>query len=278
MKFSWRDFELDFGAKTQVMGILNVTPDSFSDGGVNFDSARAVDRAFQMASEGADIVDVGGQSTRPGSEPVGTQEESRRVVPVIEALVKAGLKVPVSVDTYDAEVARRALEAGAAMVNDISGLQFDAAMAGVVARAQVPVVLMHIKGTPRDMQRAPHYDALVPEVMDYLRGSIAIARDAGVRDIVIDPGIGFGKSFEDNLELIRQMGEFAKLGYPVLAGPSRKAFIGHYLGGLPVDERMEGTAAVVAACVLNGAHAVRVHDVKQMSRVVRMCDAIAGKR
>jgi dihydropteroate synthase len=255
------------------MGILNVTPDSFSDGGRYFEMDAAVARAREMVKEGADIIDIGGQSTRPGSDPVDEDEEIRRTVPVIEA-VAGELPVPVSIDTYRSGVAMRALDAGASMVNDISGLRFDPGMADVVSRAGVPVVLMHIRGTPRDMQKDPSYEALVPEVMDSLRESLAIARQAGIGMVIIDPGIGFGKTFDHNLELVSSIGEFARLGYPVLVGPSRKAFIGAILGGAPEGERLEGTAAVVAACVLNGAHAVRVHDVREMKRVVAVADAL----
>lgn len=255
------------------MGILNVTPDSFSDGGEFFDRRLAVRRAHEMVEEGADIIDVGGQSTRPGSLPVTEEEEVRRTAPVIEAIAE-GLPVPVSIDTYRAGVAKRALEAGASIINDISALNFDPAMAALAAEAQVPVVLMHIKGTPRDMQKNPSYDALVPEVMDYLRKSVQKAKKAGIEQIIIDPGMGFGKTFDHNLELINALTEFAAMGYPVLVGPSRKAFIGAILGGAPESGRLEGTAAVVTACVLKGAHVVRVHDVRQMAKIIAVADAI----
>ncbi len=277
MRFSWDRFSLDFTSKTHIMGILNVTPDSFSDGGEFFDMEAAVKRAHEMVDHGADIIDIGGQSTRPGSLPVGLEEEIRRTVPVIEAIA-GDIPVPVSIDTYQAGVASKALEAGASMVNDISGLRFDPGMARVAAEADVPVVLMHIRGTPREMQKDPVYEALVPEGMEYLRTSAAIARDAGVERLIIDPGIGFGKTFEHNLELIASIGEFAKMGYPVLVGPSRKAFIGAILGGVSEDRRLEGTAAVVTACVLNGAHLVRVHDVAEMKKVVTVADAIRTGR
>lgn len=254
------------------MGILNVTPDSFSGDGVT-DAPSALGKALDMVRDGADIIDVGGLSTRPGSQAVSVEEEIRRTMPVIESLSRE-TGVPISIDTYRAEVARRALVAGASIVNDISGLRFDPEMAAVAARAGAAVVVMHIKGTPRDMQTNPVYEALIPEIMDYLREGIRIAEEAGVKDIIIDPGIGFGKTFDHNLEIIHRLGEFALLGKPVLIGPSRKAFIGKILGDAPPSERLEGTAAAVAACVLGGASIVRVHDVREMARVVRLADAI----
>lgn len=261
------------------MGILNVTPDSFSDGGRFFDSKRAVDRALQMEEEGADIIDVGGESTRPGSEPVPLEEELRRVIPVIEALAKR-LSVPISIDTYKAEVAKRALEAGASVVNDISGLRFDPKMAEVVADSDAAVVIMHIKGTPKDMQTNPHYDDLFGEIIGYLREGIEIARAHGIGEdrIVVDPGIGFGKTAEHNLQIINRLERFSVLGRPLLIGPSRKSFIGMVLGGVPPSERLEGTAAAVAVAVLKGASIVRVHDVKEMVPVVRVAEAIRKER
>lgn len=271
---------LDFSEKTLLMGILNVTPDSFSDGGEFFDTGSAVRRALQMVRDGADIIDVGGESTRPGSEPVALDEELRRTVPVIEAVARE-TGVPISIDTYKPEVARRALDAGASIINDISGLRSDPDMARVAAGHKAPVVVMHIKGTPRDMQtKEPSYEALIPEILDYLRGSIRIALEAGIGEdaIIVDPGIGFGKTVEHNLEIISNLREFARLGKPVLVGPSRKSFIGAVLGGLPAGERLEGTAAAVTASVLNGANIVRVHDVKEMARVLKVADAIKANR
>jgi dihydropteroate synthase len=273
MRFSWRGFALDFSTRIHVMGILNVTPDSFSDGGLHVEPGAAVDRALRMVEEGAHIIDVGGLSTRPGSKPVTEDEELRRVLPVIEALAPK-LTVPLSVDTYRATVARRALAAGAAMVNDVSGLRFDPAMAGVAAEAGVPVVVMHIRGTPRNMQQNPVYEALIPEIIDYLRESVWMAEDAGIKHVIVDPGIGFGKTFDNNLEILNRLEEFTKLGRPVLVGPSRKAFLGKILGDAPPGERLEGTAAAVTAAVLNGASIVRVHDVREMAKVVRVADAI----
>ena len=276
MRFTFNGFTLDFTRATTVMGILNVTPDSFSDGGQYLEKNAAIERALEMVREGAHIIDVGGQSTRPGSAPVAEDEEVRRTVPVIEAIspILAESGVPVSIDTYRAAVARKALEAGASIVNDISGLRFDPLMASVDSDAGAPVIVMHIKGTPLDMQRSPVYEALVPEILDSLRESIQIAEDAGITQIAIDPGIGFGKTFDHNLQIINQLDEFVRLARPVLVGPSRKAFLGKLLDGAPVTDRLEGTAAVVTASILKGAHIVRVHDVRQMARVARVADAI----
>jgi dihydropteroate synthase len=277
MKLSWNGYSFDFSRKTYIMGILNVTPDSFSDGGLYFDEAHAIKRAHEMVEEGADIIDVGGQSTRPGSEPVSVEEELRRTIPVIKALSKE-IKVPISIDTYRAQVAKEALDAGASIVNDISGLRFDAEMPAVVSKYNVPVIIMHIKGTPRDMQINPTYEALIPEIMDYLREGIRLAEDAGIDKIIIDPGIGFGKTFDHNLEIIKNLHEFTLLGKPVLIGPSRKAFIGKILGDVPPSERLEGTAAVIAVSILNGANIIRVHDVKEMAKVAKVADAIKREK
>lgn len=275
MKLEWSIFSLDFSKKTHVMGILNVTPDSFSDGGLYFDESAAIKRAIQMVGYGADIIDIGGESTRPGSEPLTIEEELRRTIPVIEALSKE-IKVPISIDTYKSEVAKKALDAGASMVNDISGLRFDPKMPGVVSAYKVPVVIMHIKGRPKDMQLNPVYEALIPEVMDYLRIGIRIAIKSGISEdkIIIDPGIGFGKTFDHNLEIINNLREFTLLEKPILIGPSRKAFIGKILGDVSVTNRLEGTAATVAISIMNGANIVRAHDVKEMVRVAKVIDAI----
>ncbi|BCB95902.1 dihydropteroate synthase [Dissulfurispira thermophila] len=261
------------------MGILNVTPDSFSDGGLFFSEKNAIEHALRLVEDGADIIDIGGESTRPGSEPVPVEEEIRRTIPVIKAISKE-IKSPISIDTYKAEVARRALDAGASIVNDISGLRFDPDMPKVVSEYKVPVVIMHIKGRPKDMQQNPQYEALIPEIMDYLRVSIRLANKFGISGdkIIIDPGIGFGKTFEHNLEIIKNLKEFTLLGKPIAIGASRKAFIGKILGDAPPSERLEGTAAAVAICIFNGANIVRVHDVKEMARVAKVADAIkSGK-
>jgi dihydropteroate synthase len=279
MKLVWRNFSFDFSKKTHIMGILNITPDSFSDGGLFFDKSTAVKRALQMTEEGADIIDIGGESTRPGSETVPAEEELRRTIPVIEAIAKE-INVPISIDTYKADVAKRALDAGASMVNDISGLRYDTDMTKVVSEYKVPVIIMHIKGKPKDMQTNPVYEALIPEILDYLRGSIKLASDAGIPDnmIVIDPGIGFGKTFEQNLNIIHNLQEFALLEKPVLIGVSRKAFIGKILGDAPIGERLEGTAAAVAISIINGANIIRIHDVREMGKVAKVADAIKREK
>lgn len=279
VKLTWSDFSFDFSKKTYIMGILNITPDSFSDGGLYFNEKKAIEHALRLVEEGADIIDIGGESTRPGSEPVPVEEEIRRTIPVIRALSKE-IKIPISIDTYKAEVARQALDAGASMVNDISGLRFDPDMPRIVAEYDVPVIIMHIKGRPKDMQANPVYDALIPEIMDYLRISIRLAIKFGIKEdrIIIDPGIGFGKTFEHNLEIINNLKEFTLLEKPVAIGVSRKAFIGKILGDLPPQERFEGTAAAVAISIYNGANIVRVHDVKSMVRVARIVDSIMRER
>ena len=275
MKLAWSKYYLDFSKKTHLMGILNVTPDSFSEHGQYFDKSLAIKRAYEMAGEGADIIDIGGESTRPGSEPVPLEEELRRTIPVIEAIVK-NIKVPISIDTYKADVAKRALDAGASMVNDISGLRFDPEMPKVVSQYKVPVVIMHIKGNPKTMQKEPVYEALIPEIMDYMRMSIRLAVKFGIAEdkIMIDPGIGFGKTFDHNLEIIKNLREFTLLEKPLLIGPSRKAFIGKILDDAPASERLEGTAATVAISILNGANIIRIHDVKEMKKVALVADAV----
>lgn len=275
MKLSFHDFLLDFTKKTYIMGILNVTPDSFYDGGKYTRVDAAVRRGIELLEEGADIIDIGGESTRPGAEPVSEEEELRRVIPVIEELSKR-VKVPISIDTYKAKVAEEAINAGASIINDISGLRFDRRMPEVAAKYQVPVVLMHIKGTPKVMQQSSYYRYLIPEIIEYLRESIVIAKEAGVDEelLIIDPGIGFGKLPEHNLEIIKNLKEFTKLGKPILIGVSRKSFIGKVLNDAPPGERLEGTMAAVAISVLNGANIVRVHDVAVMRKVVKIADAI----
>ena len=275
MRLSFRNFSLDLSRKTHLMGILNVTPDSFTDGGIFFRKDSAVEHGLRMVEDGADLIDIGGESTRPGSDPVGYEEEVRRTIPVIEELAKR-VNVPISIDTYKADVAKRALDAGASMVNDISGLRFDPEMAGVVAEYRAPVVVMHIRGTPKNMQVNPEYEALIPEIIDYLRISMRLAVDAGVGEdmIIIDPGIGFGKTFEHNLQILKNLHEFTLLEKPLLVGPSRKAFIGNIIGNASTSERLEGTAAAVAISIMNGAHIVRVHDVKEMAKVAKVADAI----
>ena len=275
MKLIWRNHCLDCSKKTHIMGILNVTPDSFSDGGEYFQKDAAIQQALRMVADGADIIDIGGESTRPGSEPLPLEEELRRIIPVLETLAKE-ITIPISIDTYKSEVARSALDAGASMVNDISGLRFDPEMPKVVAAYKVPVVIMHVKGTPKDMQINPVYTALIPEILDYLREGIRIATESGIPEemIIIDPGIGFGKRFEHNLEIIHNLHKFTQLEKPVLIGPSRKAFIGKILGDKPPDKRLEGTAAAVAISIMNGANIIRVHDVREMVKVAKVADAV----
>ncbi|MDZ7375206.1 MAG: dihydropteroate synthase [candidate division KSB1 bacterium] len=268
---------LDLSARTHIMGILNVTPDSFSDGGEYFEPDRAIARGMELARQGADIIDVGAESTRPGAEPISAEEEIARLLPVIRGLANL-VDVPISVDTYKAPVAEAALHAGANMINDISGLRFDRDMKFVVARFQVPVVLMHIKGQPKNMQQDPHYDDVIGEICDYLAESIEMALAAGIpRDrIIIDPGIGFGKRLMDNYEIIRRLKEFSRLECPILVGPSRKSFIGKVLN-LPPDQRLEGTIAAVVVAIQNGAHIIRVHDVLPMVRACQIADRLVGK-
>jgi dihydropteroate synthase len=277
LKLTSRNFNFDFSKRTYIMGILNITPDSFSDGGLFYTKDTAVDHALKMYDEGADIIDIGGESTRPGAESVSLEEEMKRVIPVIEELAKK-LPIPLSIDTYKSRIAQAALSAGASLVNDISGLKFDPEMSAVVAGYKVPVVIMHIKGTPKNMQKNPSYTALIPEIMDYLRGGLKIARDAGIAEdnIIIDPGIGFGKTVEHNLEIIKRLDEFRGFEKPILIGPSRKSFIGKILNDLPVTERLEGTAAAAAIGILNGANIIRVHDITAMVRVARVADKIKG--
>ncbi len=259
--------------KTIIMGILNVTPDSFSDGGEFYERDQAVKHALQMIEDGADIIDIGGESTRPGAAQVSLEEELNRTVPVIEGIKKANSTALISIDTYKAKVAEAALKAGAMIVNDISGLGFDSNLPQIVARYKVPVVIMHIQGTPRDMQKNPDYQDLISEITLYFRERIKIALDAGIpqEQIIIDPGIGFGKKSEQNYEILRRLDEFKTLGQPLMIGPSRKSFIGHVLN-LPAHERLEGTAAAVTLGILKGAQLIRVHDIKAMTRVARVCD------
>jgi dihydropteroate synthase len=269
---------IDLGSRTHVMGILNVTPDSFSDGGQFASHDAAVAHARTLAAQGADIIDIGGESTRPGALPLSEEEELRRVLPVIERIV-TDIAVPVSIDTYKAGVARKALAAGASIVNDISGLRFSPDMAPIVADHGASLVLMHIKGTPRDMQVDPVYGDVVGEIMNYLDESASLAMKAGVgKDrILVDPGIGFGKTLQHNLEIISRLDEFKALGFPIVIGTSRKRFIGTVLNITEPGDRVEGTAATVALAIERGAHIVRVHDVAYMTRVARMTDAIVRR-
>jgi dihydropteroate synthase len=268
-----------FKDKPVIMGILNVTPDSFFDGGSFYPRERAIDHALEMAEAGADIIDVGGESTRPGSEPTSLGEELDRVLPVIEGIRKRS-SIPLSIDTYKAAVARAAVASGADMVNDISSLSFDEGMAGVVAASGVPVVIQHIKGTPRDMQKNPSYEDVTGEIKEFFIERIAYARSCGIDedDIIIDPGIGFGKRFQDNLTIIRELGRLKELGRPLLIGTSMKSFIGRIMGTDVLAERAEGTLASVAISLWNGADMVRVHDVARTRKVVKFMKALMEVR
>jgi dihydropteroate synthase len=275
LRLGGREYDLD--ERTLIMGVVNVTPDSFSDGGRFYDSRAAVEHALRLVEEGADILDIGGESTRPGSEFIPLDEELHRVMPVLEEITgDAG--VPVSIDTTKSEVALRALDAGCAMVNEISAMRLDEKMLPLVVERGVPFCLMHMQGMPKDMQVEPVYNDVIGEIAAFLRERAAAAEEAGAdpSNIMIDPGIGFGKSLEHNLEIVRRLGEFKSLGYPLVLGTSRKSFIGTILD-LPVEERLEGTAASVAVGIANGADIIRVHDVKEMARVARVTDAVAGK-
>jgi len=267
---------LTLGPRTRVMGVLNVTPDSFSDGGSNDTLPRAVAAATRILSEGADLIDVGGESTRPGAEPVPPAEEADRVLPVIEAIRRDHRTARISIDTRRAAVARQALDAGADLINDISSLS-DPDMLPLVRERRVPVVLMHMRGTPRTMQDDTDYDDLLRSVIGFLRERVEIATSAGVKDgkILVDPGIGFGKSTEGNLTLLKRLPALAGVGRPILVGASRKAFIGKTLD-LPVERRLEGSLAVAAYASAFGVHVIRAHDVEATVRAVRMIDAIRG--
>ncbi len=267
------DGELRLGERTHVMGVLNVTPDSFSDGGRYLDPERAVERGVGMVEEGADIIDVGGESTRPGASPVLASVEMRRVLPVVRALAQR-VRAPISIDTTKPEVARAALDAGAQIINDVSGLR-RREMAALAASSGAPVVLMHMRGTPRTMQRDPVYDDVVAEIYRFFGRRMELAEAEGVdpERVILDPGIGFGKTVEHNLELIARLGELRGLGRPIMVGVSRKSFIGKILD-LPVGERLEGSLAASVAAVLNGATIIRAHDVRESVRAARVADAI----
>ncbi len=279
-QLSFKGHNLKLGKNTCVMGILNVTPDSFSDGGEFFKHSSAVSRAQQMISEGADIIDIGGESTRPFADPVAVEEEIRRVVPVIKELAKH-ISVPISVDTAKASVARQAIEAGASIVNDVTAMEGDPDMAAVVAEYDVPVIVMHMKGDPRTMQVNPHYDDPVKEIYGYLEEVLAKAEKNNISrsKIIIDPGIGFGKSIQHNFLLHKELAQFLKLGVPVLFGSSRKSFIRKTLSAdndteVSMDLIETGSQASISAAILNGAHIVRVHDVASTIATVKMIDAI----
>lgn len=278
-----RSGTLALGERTLVMGVLNVTPDSFSDGGRFFDPEAAIGRAMAIERAGADLLDIGGESTRPGSAGTPAEEEMRRVLPVLQGL-RARVKIPISIDTQKAAVAEAALAAGAEIINDISGLRNDPRLGEVAARHGVPLILMHMRGEPRTMQQGSFARDVLRDVKSGLRAAAARARRAGVArsQIVVDPGIGFGKSFQQNYELLAKLSELAKLDYPLSVGTSRKAFLGATLArdgkSAPPEERIWGTAATVAASILNGAHIVRVHDVAEMVQIARVADCVLDPR
>jgi dihydropteroate synthase len=261
--------------KTQIMGILNVTPDSFSDGGRYLDPLKAAEQALRLQEEGADWIDVGGESTRPGAKPVSATEEKKRILPVIKSAVKM-LRIPLSADTYKAEVARAAVGEGVRMINDISAMTFDPRMGKTVSALKVPVILMHTQGKPKTMQRKPFYRDVVGDILSYFRQRLDYARDCGIAEdrLLVDPGFGFGKTDQQNLTLLRELWEFKVLGKPIVSGLSRKSTLGRLLGGLPPEQRVEATAAAVTTSILKGADFVRVHDVQSMARVVKIADAI----
>ncbi len=265
---------LHLSEKTYIMGILNRTPDSFSDGAEFMDEGRALRRIEEMAGDGADIIDIGGESTRPGSEEVSLGEEIKRVIPLIKK-ASHSINIPISVDTRKSEVAEAALEAGASIVNDITALRGDGRMRNVVGKYGAPVILMHMKGTPKTMQDDPQYDNLIEEIISYLHGSVEIAKDAGIAEekIIIDPGIGFGKTAGQNLSIIKNLEKLKALKRPILIGTSRKSFIGTVLN-LGVKDRLMGTVASVAVSIMNGASIVRVHDVRPVVEAVRILDAV----
>ena len=258
-------------SKTLIMGVLNVTPDSFSDGGLFLDSEKAITHAKQMVVDGADIIDIGGESTRPGSDPISAQEELERVRSVIEGLRKE-INVPLSIDTYKPEVAEECLELKVEIVNDITGLQNEE-MRSVVAKYQASAVVMHMQGKPKIMQVNPMYNDVVNDIKTFFQERIAQARQSGIQDIILDPGIGFGKTAEHNLQILKRLHEFTDLGFPILVGSSRKSFISK-VTRVAESERLEGNLAAVTVAIMNGANIVRVHDVKETKRAVQMVDAI----
>lgn len=276
MRYRFGNVEYEFGSRTFLMGVLNITPDSFSDGGKYFDSSvkleKVIEDALLMQEAGADFIDVGGESTRPGAQKISIDEELERVVPVISAITRR-LDIPVSIDTYKSEVADECLKAGACIVNDISGFRFDDRIASVTAKHNASCVLMHIKGTPDNMQKDPVYDNVVSEVADYLQTSIAIATDAGVTQILIDPGIGFGKTLDHNLELIRNIGGLKNFGYPLLIGLSRKSFIDKIVP-TPVEERIFGTISASTAAISFGADVLRIHDIDENYQAAKIADKL----
>jgi dihydropteroate synthase len=268
---------LVLGERTLIMAVLNVTPDSFSDGGQYLDPRKAIEHGLKCERAGADILDIGGESTRPGSEGVSAKEEISRLLPVLEGLRKR-LKIPISLDTQKSAVAEAGLKMGVALLNDVTGLRAEPGLAALARRYEVPMVLMHMRGQPRTMQKGPFARDVLRDVIAGLRQALERARRYGLpaAQVILDPGIGFGKSYAQNFELLAHLPELATLGRPILVGTSRKAFLGHVLGGVPEDQRQWGTAATVTASILGGAHIVRVHDVAEMVQVARAADRIAA--
>ena len=264
--------ELELSSRTHIMGIINCTPDSFYSGSRRLDPWEAIELGIRMVEEGADILDVGGESSRPGSDPVSNEEELNRVLPVIEGLLKS-VDVPISIDTYKSAVAKATLELGGHIINDISGLGFDTELGSVAAQYDVPVILMHIKGKPKNMQMNPSYDNVVNEIYAYFEDRLKFAIGFGIKkeQVVLDPGLGFGKHLRHNYEIVNDLKKFANLGCPILVGPSRKSFIQKVLN-LPSEEAKEGSLAMATAAILKGAHIIRVHDVKEMKRAAQIAD------
>jgi len=261
--------------KTLIMGIVNVTPDSFSDGGLYYETKTAINHTKKLIESGADIIDIGGESTRPGAEPVSEKDEISRILPVIKKIRTISSSILISIDTTKSNVAKSALEAGANIINDISGLTKDSSMVNVAAEFQVPIVIMHMQGNPRNMQKKPFYKDIILEISTFFKNQIELALNAGInkKNIILDPGIGFGKSVSHNFKLIKYLNKFCDYGFPILIGPSRKSFLGITLD-LPVEDRFEGTSAVITAGILNGAKIVRVHNVKRIKRVAIIADKI----
>lgn len=276
MIYKFGNIEYDFSKRTYIMGVLNITPDSFSDGGKYYDGKIDIDRvigdAIQMENDGADFIDVGGESTRPGAEKVTLYEELSRVLPVISKLKKK-LNIPISIDTYKSSVAEEALKEGASIVNDISGFNFDKKMPETTAKYDASCILMHIKGTPKNMQENPEYENVIDEIKNYFLSSTNTAKEAGIKQIIIDPGIGFGKTLEHNLIILRRLEEFKSLGFPLLIGISNKSFIDKIYPA-KIDERLEGTIAANTYAIFNGANIIRVHNVLSNKRAARIADAL----
>jgi len=266
----------DDNRKTLIMGILNVTPDSFSDGGQFNNYQKAINHALKMEYEGADIIDIGGESTRPGAKPVTIEEELNRIIPVIEGIRKNS-NIVISIDTYKSKVAAKAITTGANIINDISGLRFDNNMVYLANELQVPIIIMHMLGNPKNMQNNPSYTDIIKELILFFQERVELMTSNGIskNNIILDPGIGFGKTVDHNFTIIRELSSIVDMGFPVLVGPSRKSFIGNTLN-LPPDERVEGTAAAVTAAIMNGLRIVRIHDTKEMLRVVRITERICG--